>query len=360
MIEVKPLTEETQSDAQKVISARFPTSALVVLDKVLRNPARRICSEVGDIAYDDGRPVGLQALIGKKIYLGRCSSYANVGGLTVLLEDAPVEAMIDIKAASLKNRLKNLIGFGNTLCAATEKMARKAKDSFGPESSCWYRYRPVRWFDFGWYCFSRKVLKRPIPNWAKFDSLSVKPFRWRFGDFVVERVLSFDSRFDEFWSRYVESNEGLVCSRTVEELEWIFGDEIRNGRAVVLGLLEKGQLNGYLVLKDEGESGRRWQVMDWVALGNDAKRLNALLAAGCRFLKSRTPAMLVESIGFPTFIQEVIKKHLPFMRYAGNNFFSYGYRKPKTEGKEFAEKCEAVINTPKSWFFGPYDGDMCM
>ena len=360
MIEIKALTEDTLHDAEYVVRARFPESAITILHKVMRNPLRNLCAEVGDLAYENGRPAAFQAFLGRKMFLKHERMLGNVGGMTALCENASVEAMIDIRAAANKDRIGQRLVFGNTQCAATEKMAKKAKAILGPESCCWFRYRPVRLWSFVWYCFSRKVLKRPIPNWAKFDLLGAQPFRWIVGGCVIERVSSFDARFDEFWTRYVAGNEGLVCSRTVEELEWIFGDEIRNGRVVVLGLFEKELLNGYLVLKDEGESGRRWQVMDWVALGNDATRLDALLAAGCRFLKSRTPAMLVESIGFPMFIQGVIKKHLPFRRYAGNNFFSYGYRKPKTEGKEFAEKCEAVINTPKSWFFGPYDGDMCM
>ena len=359
-MQVVNLSEKTVSDAEAVVRDRFPESAVAILRKVMRNPARRLYDGCGDIAYDDGRPICFQAFVLRRLAWCGDECWGHVGGMTVLASGAPVEALIDVRAASIHHQVEYRIGFGNTQCAATEKMAVKAKATLGPESCCWYRYRPVRWLDFIWYCFSRKVLKRPIPNWSKFDSVGAKPFRRVDGSRVVERVMSFDARFDDFWSRYVQENEGLTCSRTVEELEWIFGEEVRDGRAVVLGLFEDGKLNGFLVLKDEGTSGRRWQLMDWVALGNDAGRLDALLAAGCRFLKRRTPAMLVESIGFPTFIQPVLKRHLPFRRYAGNNFFSYGYRGRKTTGKAFADACEAVIDTPKSWFFGPYDGDMCM
>ena len=360
MIEVKPLTEETFLDAEQVVRSRFPESAIAILNKVMRNPMRKVCVEAGDIAYEDGRPVAFQALSGRSMFLGRESFRGNVGGMTVIREGASVEAMIDVRAAACKDRIGNKMGFGNTLCKVTEKMSRRAKDTLGPESCCFWCFRVIRPLDFGWYCFLRKVLKRPVPNWKKFESLTAKSFRCCDGICVVERILSFDPRFDDFWARYVQGNEGLVCSRTAEELNWIFGEEVRDGRAVVLGLSEDEKLNGYIILKDGGGSGRRWQLIDWVALGNDMGRLDALLSAGCRFLRQRTPAMLFESIGFPMFIQDVIRRHLPFRRFAGNNFFSYGYRKPKTLGKKFAEKCETVINTEKSWFFGPYDGDMCM
>ena len=360
MIEVRPLTDDSLPDAEQVVRSRFPVSAIGILHKVMRNPMRKVCAEAGDIAYEDGRPIAFQALSGREMLFGSESLRGNVGGMTVLSEGASVEAMIDIKAASVKNRIGHRMGFGNTLCAATEKMARKTKDLLGPESCCWYRFKPIRPLVFLGYCIRRKVLKLAMPSWTPFNSLATGDFVWTQGDVSVRRLFAFDPGFDDFWQRYRETNLGLVCSRTKEELDWIFGDEVAKGTAALLATYRGADLVGFVVLKDESDAGSRWQIMDWIALRNEATLLDALLAASVAFLRERTPAMLLESIGFPTFIQPVLKRHLPFRRTAGNNFFSYGYRKRKTEGKAFAEACEAVIDTPKSWFFGPYDGDMCM
>lgn len=360
MLDVKPLIDETLPDAEQVVRSRFPASAIGILHKVMRNPMRKVCAEAGDIAYEDGRPIAFQAFSGREMFFGREHVRGNVGGMTVICAGASVEAMIDIGAAARKNRIGHEMGFGNTQCAATEKMAVKAKATLGPNSCCWYRYRPVRWLNFIWYCFSRKVLKRPIPDWPDFDAFRIRDFSVRFEDGEVQRLLSFDERFDDFWSQYVATNQGLVCSRTVEELNWIFGEEVKSGQAVILGYFTRDRLDGYVILKSGSSAGRRWQIMDWIALGNDKKILDRLLAAGCRYLRKCTPAMLVESIGYPTFVQDILKRHLPFKRFAGNNFFSYGYRKHKDGDTTFKDACESVIDTEKSWFFGPYDGDMCM
>lgn len=361
MIVTKPLIDETLIDAEAVVKSRFPPVACDILRKEMRNPLRRICNEVGDIAYNDGKPVCFQAFIARQMFFKDEKVFANVGGMTVLAPEAPVEALIDVKAAAVKNRIGNKIGFGNTLCKATEKMSRRHKDLFGPEACCYWRFRVIRPLDFLWYCFSRKILKRPIPKWKLLDAKNDEPFS-RSGDFWEIRKMRqiAPDEFDGFWRRYVEKNEGLVCSRTAEELDWMFGEEIKDGRCVMLVDYVDGLLDGYIILKDGSRAGRRWQIIDWVALENSKSILDRLLKVACCFLRQRTPAMLLESIGFPTFIQPVLKRYLSYRRFAGNNFFSYGYRNRKTTGKEFAEACEMVIDTEKSWFFGPYDGDMCM
>lgn len=359
-MDVKELTDSTYSDAEKVVRNRFPESAVGILQKEMRNPMCRQHACVGDIAYDDGNPICFQAFVLRGLLLGARKCLGHVAGMTVLASEAPVEALIDVKAASVSHRVDYEIGFGNTLCKATEKMAKRHKDKFGPVSCTYWRFNPIRKLSFLWYCFSRKVLKRPIPDWPDFDAFKIRDFSVRFEDAEVRRLLSFDEKFDDFWSRYVATNQGLVCSRTVEELEWIFGEEVKSGRAVVLGYFTCDRLDGYVILKSGSSAGRRWQVMDWIALKNDKKILDRLLAAGCKYLRKCTPAMLVESIGYPTFVQDILKRHLPFKRFAGNNFFSYGYRKHKDGNTTFKDACEAVIDTEKSWFFGPYDGDMCM
>ena len=57
---------------------------------------------------------------------------------------------------------------------------------------------------------------------------------------------------------------------------------------------------------------------------------------------------------FPSFVQPLLKRYLPHERRVGNNAFSWSCAKP------LRERLEAVVDTPKSWFFGPYDGDLVM
>lgn len=68
MIETRPLIETTLQDAESVVKSRFPPEACDILHKEMRNPLRRVCNEVGDIAYDDGMPVCFQAFIARQMF----------------------------------------------------------------------------------------------------------------------------------------------------------------------------------------------------------------------------------------------------------------------------------------------------
>ena len=123
---------------------------------------------------------------------------------------------------------------------------------------------------------------------------------------------------------------------------------------MLLGAFKDGKPVGYIVARSK-QDAKRWQILDWFAIGNSLKTLEPLLAELCRFLKRRTSAMMLESIGFPTSVQPILKRYLPYERQTGHNAFSWC-----SSNKEFQEGVLPIIDTPKSWFFGPYDGDECM
>jgi hypothetical protein len=153
--------------------------------------------------------------------------------------------------------------------------------------------------------------------------------------------------FDDFWHRYCETNEGLVSSRSAEELEWIFNDRLASGEIVILGEFKGEDLVGYVALKS-ASNGKRWMIADWIAIKNDTTILVALLKSAVRFLRRKRGAVLLETIGFPDFAEPVLKRCLRFSRKARNNTFLWKFLDGKT------------TIPPNSWFFGPYDGDRCM
>lgn len=356
MIEVKPLTEATREDAKQVIRDRFDESACELLDMEMRNPLRSRCAEAGDIAYDDGRPVCFQACILRRLYLGSEEVVGKVSGLTCVREGADVSALIDIRAAACKVRAGSRMGFGNSQNAETARIAHRAKNVVeGPESCTRVLWRAVRPLECFAYFVRRKLLKARMPAWKSYSTLGSAGFETKCGGLEVRRVMEVKPEFyDVLMKRYLETNEGLVCSRTAEEIEWIFGERIRNGQVVVLGAFDATGPVGYILLNG-GAWAKRWAIHDWFAIRNDVLALRTLLDAACRFLKSATPAMMLECKGFPPFVQSLLKNHLPHVRQIGHNVFSCGSREP-----ELREKLRKMATGELTcWFFGPYDGDIC-
>ena len=360
-METRPLVATTYEDAKAVILNRFGEGALSVLDAVMKNPMRKICEEAGDIVYDCGEPVCFQACMLRRLYFGRKEFVGKVGGLTCLKNGAPPEAYLDVRIAAKKPRAGSVIGFGNSQNAesayAAHRLASKKKPTTfeGPESCIRYLWRAIRPIDCLLYFIRRKVLKRALPNWNEFSTLSSADYEVKRGDLVVRRLMEVKPEFfDVLMAGYIKTNEGLVCSRTAEEIEWLFVERIRSGLCVALGVFEDERPVGYIIARSNA-AARRWQILDWFALGNKSEYLEASLAELCVFLKRKTPAMMLESVGFPMWVQPLLMRYLPHKRELGLNTFSWG-----SSDKDFRESVLPIIDSPKSWFFGPYDGDECM
>lgn len=357
MIEVKPLTEETLRDAEEVVRSRFDESAIAILHKEMRNPLRKLCNEVGDIAYEDGVPVCFQAAILRRLYLGQKEIIGVVGGLTCIKREASIEALIDVRAAANKERGNCILGFGNSQNAETAAMARKMSKKVAlppPESCTRFIWAAIRPFDCFVYFVRRKLIKASVPNWKSFDTTGIE-FSKKVGAYEVRRVSSeYEVLFDSFQADYLSSNKGLFSSRSSEEMMWMFGERLKSGRAVMLSAYENGKSVGYIILDGHGNA-RRWMIVDLIALRNDKKVIDALLDGAKRFLRKKTPAMMMETTGYPSFIQATLMRYLPHVRNVGHNQFSWG-----SKNQSFREKVIPLIDTDKIWFFGIYDGDLCM
>ena len=171
----------------------------------------------------------------------------------------------------------------------------------------------------------------------------------------IKPVVSLDEvDIDGFWRRYIQRNRGLVCSRTKEELQWIFGDNMRNGNVCMLSYIKEDFLLGYVVIKcQEVKTRCRWMVVDWIAIDDDSLVLDKLLNAVQCYLRNVHGAAFVEIIGYPMFVQKIIRRSFPFCRKAPGNSFNY-----LIDDESFMKKFVAVKDV--SWFFGAYDGDRCM
>lgn len=356
MSDIRPLNEKSLSDALSLVEKCFPSEASDILCKLLTNPCRGNGASTGYLGYENGCPVCLQAYIDRNYYIGKKQIGCRLGAMSCIAPGAPVEPFLDVKIAGYKESGGNIIRVSNSLNDRSARIAEKTRASRKVPSSCSrYIWRAIRPFSCLMYFVRRKVLKLSIPNRMPFDSSKSRGFVMVEGDFEIRRINDVaPDFFNVLMDHYVETNEGVVGSRRVADIDWAFGDWIRKGQIIILGAFEGNQPVGYLMMDGKGD-GRRWMLCDLFAVNNELAIIDILLKAACNYLRKHTPAMMFETIGFATFVQPVLKKYLPHVREVGHSTTTWNVFERKDR-----EVFEPVIDTSKSWFFGPYDGDVCL
>ena len=353
----RAFAEDTLQDALELVEARFGIGACAQVRTILRNPLRVKCRDAGAIGYRDGRPVCFQAAMLRRCHLRKKEILSIVGGMTCKVEKGcPASLLFETIDRASESRAGSVMGFGNSCCRATAAMDEESGGVCGPQSCTRYLWRAIRPLSCLSYFIRRKILKGRVPSWPAFNTLGKMDFQWTWKGWTVRRMGVESLQFlTPLMRRYLEFSEGFVCSRTEEEVVWMYGERIASGQAVVLAAADdQGQIQGYIII-GTNSTARRWMVMDWFAVRNHVGCLETLLKSAGVFLKRHTPAMMLEASGFATFIQPVLRKYLPHVRETGVNAFSWG-----TSDDNLKETLKGVLDTPQSWFFGPYDGDLCM
>lgn len=322
--EFKPFDETTLRDAKSVVGAVFSPKVYPLLEKILANPLRRELgsSSAGDIAYQDGKPVAFQAAIVRRLYIGKEPIVGVVGStLGALPETSPVMLM-QLMKRTIAPRNGSVLFFANTANMTSMKMNRLLGVKGAGPSSC----EKIRFT----FAVSLPILRCfiPRPSAVRVDK--------------IDKV-----QFGSFWARYLDSNKGLVASRSAAEIEWMFGDNIARGTDVMLVEYDGSEISGHIVIR-ESRNGKRWMIVDMVAIDNNPDVLRSLLNSAVSFLRREKKSVVLESIGFPEYVSMLLKRELPFARKTKNNTFIWS--------------CSAKIQDvmDRSWFFGPYDGDRCL
>ena len=354
--EYKPFVQETLGDALSLVRERFPESAVDIVRQALQNPCLKDGGSSGAIGYKNGVPVAFQMEMPRLLYCGQIKMNGLVGGMTCkTLKGCPLSVLLETLEKSYGIATIDTVFFGNSCCKATEQIDELGGSMVGPESCTRFLWRAVRPLECAAYFVRRKMFKARLPSWKEFSTLSSAEYEVKRGEIVVRRLMVVKPEFfGVLMAEYLKTNEGLVCSRTAEEVEWIFGERIKNGQCVLLGAFKEGNPIGYIILRTN-ETAKRWSIHDWFAIKNDEKVLDLLLCETCAYITKATPAMMLEVCGFPTWAQRLLKRYLPFERPIGHNVFSWG-----SNDKSFREAVLPIIDSRKSWFFGPYDGDICM
>lgn len=356
MEDIRVFNDENLDDALDVVRSRFNESACRQVRKLLSNPIRRICPDVGDIAYEEGKPVVFQAAVPRRGYVHDKPFLGIAGGLLASKCGASPVSVIGLMEKTITPRHGSVIVFGNTAIPVSMKLNRMlGVDGMGCPSCGTVKFAVLRWGGF-----IKFLLHGRLPSFLvhilNCIGVLMRPlfFRRQRSKTIGARLNVFDQkRFDAFWSDYLKNNDGVVLSRTAEELEWMFGEDVDTGRNLLFVREAGNCLLGYIVVRAMNTERTRWMVADWIALQNDKGVLSDLLRDAVRGLHQIQSAVFLECIGFRMDVQNVIHRHLPFSRRAANNSTNYKAHTP--EMKQALEGADRL-----GWFFGPYDGDRCL
>ena len=356
----KLFTQDTLADVQQLVAARFGEGGCKMAKHLLKNPLLMDGGgAAGDIAYRDGRPVCFMATMVRRAYLGHETLLCSVGGMFCKAErGCPLPAMIEVMERMGGDHYGCSYGFGNTSSPTAWGVNKEIGGVLGPATWLRSRFRVIHPIGLALGGFRRKILRQLPPVWKREDVAEVDGVvLFKSGDGVeVIRLKGIEAQdFDAFWEKYLLGNKGFVISRTSAELEWVFGERIREGRCLVFAAYSGDVMMGWMIISPFKKSPRRWIIVDCLALNNDKDILLAMSRAVVKFLKTRTNAWTLETRGFPMWFDSVIKRVLPFtIRHKDNPYFYF------PQQNEISNRICMALNQSESWFFGLYDGDGCM
>ena len=340
----KDFNTSTLVDAEKVACAAFGGGHMSrILRKILANPyAKEIgANSFGDIAYIDGRPVAFQAIIPWRLYNGQVSFCAAVGSSLGVMPGTSPLVLLDLIQRPTSARLGSRLQFANTANLNTVRLTRFTNvTGRGGDSWKGYRYSIIHPIRFMCYLVWSKMIKRPYDKNAGYVLIDIDFVNSRGGIEIRRQTFIDKVAFDDFWSRYIKSNKGIVSSRTADEVEWMFGEGVKCGTDVLLASFRNDAMCGYVIVW--GETVCRWKIVEMIAIDNDVSIIAALLRTAKQFLLHHSHAAMLRIYGFPEFILNVIASEFP-------------HRRPGTHVPFIYEPFDIPKET--SWFFGPYDGD---
>ena len=360
----KSLDESTIDAIEPIIAERFCPEAYANVRRLLANPGRASGEDVGVVAFDGSQAGGVTGSIVRRLYLGRERFSGVNGGFLAMRRDAPATLLYVLLKKAHRPRGGGCLLYSNTCSPATVKLKPcVGVGNHGPDS--WESVRIAR---LRRYPSLRRRVKRALgitlPSRLPFSAALVSPLDCARARTVFasggRRGLSVRARLDFEWAdgffeRYLAGNDGVVGSRTTEELTWMFGDGVAAGRSLLLAAEGADGVEGYIVACPCPYDASFWQVVDAIAVGNDVSTLELLFSAVKKAVLACSGAERLEVIGFPAWFQPTVRRHFPKSRPMPCNGFMWGF-----SDAAMARRCEDAMRGEKGWFFGPYDGDYCL
>ncbi len=168
---------------------------------------------------------------------------------------------------------------------------------------------------------------------------------------AVEIRTAFDTRFEAFWKELrKQSRNQLLAVRSLEVLNWHFGDSLRNSRIWIAAVSAREHLLAYAVFDRRDNPKyrlKRARLIDFQCLDGHEELLQPLLASALQKCRKEGIHML-ENVGRWLEDGDVVAASAPYRSklYA----WSYFYR---ADNPQLAER----LKSPSAWAPSLYDGN---
>ena len=302
-------------------------------------------------------------------YLGNISLLYHFGDETLLavagsglvVEPAYRAASITLIAAYYRQKSVDLY-LTTTAVEAVGKIARIFKSDPLPQAE----YETVLFWVLQSYPFAQAVMKKLDLNstvsyvGGMLTSLAVKIDRMiqrrsprlSSRDFKISEIgtREIGHDFQTLWLEKLGEKRRLLADRSPAVLAWHFDIPGDSAITRVLCCHANGKLAGYAVVRSDlnPRNGlRRATVADMIASQDDLKVLRALLAATYDYAK-RSGSQVLEVMGFPREIRQVLLESKPYMRKYPASPFYYKAADPLLH---------KALADPMAWYASPFDGD---
>ena len=203
---------------------------------------------------------------------------------------------------------------------------------------------------------SAGFLKRLLANvLSPLSKSTLRSMRQRIGKsgFIMCEHGSFgDSRFTDFWERFLAANDGVISSREPSRLKWLFDESIKAGKVFLAAAEKDGRIDGYVLIRECGVGGpppKSYDIIDICAVGNDAKCLEAL-ACEAVLVAEAHGGVQVFFLGSMPNQEEWLD---PVFRHCSRGQYYFMYSSGNGE-------INVSLKANKGWFFGPFDGERCL
>lgn len=342
----KPYTEETAADFRQLFEERFPSADADILDVFLSNPACTDKRECGQIAYgEDGEIWGILGVLLRHIYAGETRLIVANGVAMAVKKDCDRSFFTDFIRETVRSFGADLFIANTTIPGSRKRLAAAIGTVDGPDSCGIIREHPLRGRFGRLACkLLGKRCERRKESLSEVDGLA-----------LTRELEIGDTEFNGFWDRYLAGNEGLVTSRTAEELRWVFAEGLESGARILITARRNGELVGYAFLRRTDESAACWRIADMIALGNDERILEPLIVAAADCLRRHTPADSFQVTGFPDRLRPLLKRHFP-----GEASFGFNKCVWACLSERAKTLCGDWPTARDGWYGCPYDGDMCL
>lgn len=174
----------------------------------------------------------------------------------------------------------------------------------------------------------------------------------RFQRVEIQKLTSFDERFDVLWELLRRRRDRLMAVRSSDALTWQFGPSLKAGNLVVFGVIQADNLSGYLIMRrfDHDQFGlRRYRVVDMQAVHDDDNIVLSLMSAALEYAEG-SGVDVVEAMGFHKTKRNLLEKLRP--RHRLLPACPYLYRV-----SAHSHALRVTLENTDAWDPSPFDGD---